>query len=338
MFSTAIVISIFLGLTVCQLVFWAAFLYLGLRWAKAEHPSIGRITAATLIAFLIQLICAVPMYTWQSESVASDLLLIAVFLVSIAGQILLISRFFRTTILLALLAWLPTLVTYAAVLLLQMILIRPYLVEAFIMPTVSMAPTLLGQHRRGACAVCGELAFCSTPSPSGTDPYRDRMICAKFFHTSNGEIHGEHVFQQDRFLAIKFFTPRRWDVIVFRNPAKPSQFFAMRLVGLPGERIHIEDGFVWINGEKVTPPERLRGIRYSNEHPSGRVGWATSDTPATLGADELFVLGDFTERSNDSRFWRKGSTRRQPFAVPMSHVIGVVTHIYWPRERWRILR
>ncbi len=108
----------------------------------------------------------------------------------------------------------------------------------------------------------------------------------------------------------------------------------MRLVGLPGESIHIQDGAVWVDGKKQTPPEEIRGIEYVTMPRS----WGTLDRPALLGKDEYFVLGDFSARSRDSRLWIEGAPGHNPFAVPKSYIKGVVTHTYWPPSRWRIHR
>ena len=66
--------------------------------------------------------------------------------------------------------------------------------------------------------------------------------------------------------------------------------------------------------------------------------WRAPDRPAKLGADEYFVLGDFSQQAADSRLWETGAPGHPTYAVPQSYLIGVVTHIYWPPSRWRILR
>ncbi len=137
----------------------------------------------------------------------------------------------------------------------------------------------------------------------------------------------------------KFMRPRRWDLVVFRKPQDPSILHVERLVGLPGEEIHMDDGAVWANGRRLRPPESIRDIRYPSELPNWpREVWGTVDRPAKLAADEYSVLGDFSTQSENSRFWRQGAPGHSPFAVPESHLYGVVTHIYRPPHRWRLFR
>jgi len=113
----------------------------------------------------------------------------------------------------------------------------------------------------------------------------------------------------------------------------------MRLVGLPGESIQVDRGAVWANGDKLEPPESLQGIEYVSELPPWHIDiWGSKDWPAVLGEDEYFVLGDFSHQAKDSRLWEYGAPGHSPFAVPESHIRGVVTHIYWPPQRWRIFR
>jgi signal peptidase I len=165
-----------------------------------------------------------------------------------------------------------------------------------------------------------------------------RTICPNFHVNEVSEI-DQRVFDPDRFLIAKFLQPKRWDVVVFKYPEDPSSLYVMRLVGLPGETIRIEGGAVWADGKKLEPPDSLRGIEYLSEMGGWHDDlWGSKDRPAALGEDEYFVLGDFSAQSKDSRLWNEGAAGHHPFAVPASHLRGVLTHIYWPPERWRILR
>lgn len=60
----------------------------------------------------------------------------------------------------------------------------------------------------------------------------------------------------------KWNEPRRWDIVVFHavEPNAPHSVLVKRVAGLPGERVHIEDGKLYINGEELVPPEGLREI------------------------------------------------------------------------------
>ncbi len=113
-------------------------------------------------------------------------------------------------------------------------------------------------------------------------------------------------------------------------------------MGLPGETLTIDEGSVWINGDRLIPPEEFSGLYYLNkldEVPQlNDQMWGTSNRPAELGADEYFVLGDFSARSRDSRFWNESVGGRPPYALPAANIVGVVTHIYWPLDRLRVFR
>ena len=165
------------------------------------------------------------------------------------------------------------------------------------------------------------------------------MICSDNFHVTQPTDRGDKVFSADRFLVAKFLRPQRWDLVMFRYPEDPSVLYVKRLVGLPGEEITIKDGQIWANGEMLTPPDSIRGIKYISEVTDRyRELWGSPDHPAKLADDEYFVLGDFSRESKDSRWWKRGAPGHNPFAVPESHLSGVVTHIYWPPSRWRTFR
>jgi len=193
-----------------------------------------------------------------------------------------------------------------------------------------MAPTLIGDHVRADCRVCNHMAYGSANA--------SEMICSNF-HVTPTMPSKKNIFSGDRILVAKFLAPRRWDVVVFQYPGDPAQLYAMRLVGLPGETIHIESDAVWANGEKLTPPDSLRGNLYTTEFPhSNHEVWGSPGRPASLGEDEYFVLGDFSANSFDSRIWPRGAAGHNPYAVAESHLRGVVTHIFWPVQRWKTLR
>ncbi len=116
-------------------------------------------------------------------------------------------------------------------------------------------------------------------------------------------------------LAYKLGVPQRGDIIVFRYPPDPTQTpYIKRVIGLPGDQIHIADGKVYVNEQLLVEP-------YLQVTTSRGGDW-------TVPANSLFVMGDNRNNSSDSRSWGM---------VPMENVIGKALVIYWPPEDWEIL-
>ncbi len=216
---------------------------------------------------------------------------------------------------------------------------RIYVYEAFTIPSNGMAPTLLGEHMEAPCPRCKAPAYSSPVDGRELPPDGWPMICSKEITTVRIADPPKTRSDGDRILACKLLKPKRWDIIVFRYPGDPSVNYAKRLVGLPSEKLEIRGGAIWINGEKVEPPEAIRGIHYSpTVDMRGQAISGPGSGPVQLGADEYFVLGDFVEQSSDSRFWDHGAPGHPPYAVPESYIVGVVINIYWPINRWTSFR
>ncbi|MGA2064992.1 MAG: signal peptidase I [Thermoguttaceae bacterium] len=339
MFTTVILSLALVTGTVAQLVLWAWCLWIGARWAKAGAATFRRALLVAIASFAVYLLL-LPVLLREAATTGAA---IAAGLLGVASAtlvpwlliaILLKARFFR-----AIQAWLPTLLATGGGAALALLLFRPFLFEAFFCPTNSMAPTLLGRHWTAPCPQCGRPAYCSVADARwGRREGGVRMICEDF-HTPLVDDFSEQVHAPDRFLAAKFLQPQRWDLVVFRYPEDPGVNFVKRLVGLPGEEVIIKQGRVSIDGQPLTPPEAIRGIEYLSELEDFPAKlWGTPEKPAKLAADEYFVLGDFSAAAKDSRLWEKGAPGHNPYAVPASYMIGVVTHIYWPPSRWRIIR
>jgi signal peptidase I len=153
-------------------------------------------------------------------------------------------------------------------------LFRTFEAEAFVIPTGSMAPTLMGRHKDYRCPVCGYEYQVGAPDrqsdgapadvESGTCP-----ICRTPADLRPGNSRGEDypTFNGDRILVAKFpyefAEPKRWDVIVFKFPGDATTNYIKRLVGLPGETVWIHHGDLWIRNQHGTleiarkPPSKL---------------------------------------------------------------------------------
>ena len=228
--------------------------------------------------------------------------------------------------------------------------IKAWAVEAFVIPTNAMMPSIVGNTVWGKCHACREATPVIGPRDDGypDDQWKEEEIAGICVHC--GALMDKRAFPgeddpprrtKDRVLANKIITPKRWDMIIFRYPKEPNVNFVMRLVGLPGERLELRNGEVTINGQIVPKPPHLKFLHYVDAQsiePRGtwtKPGWGDSGNPVTLGPDEYYVLGDFSQRSLDSRLWDSGAPGHPPYAVPHDHITAVVTNIYWPRERWR---
>jgi len=116
-------------------------------------------------------------------------------------------------------------------------------------------------------------------------------------------------------IAYRFFQPERGDVIVFHPPVNPDEEpYIKRVIGLPGEKILVENGIVYINGISLRE-------NYIKDAPNYQGSWVVPN-------DSLFVLGDNRNNSSDSHSWG---------VVPIENVIGTAEVIYWPPEQWKIL-
>jgi signal peptidase I len=127
------------------------------------------------------------------------------------------------------------------------LLFRTFSAEAYVVPTGSMAPTLLGHHRELVCPNC---AF---PFDVGVDDQGPpaRAVCPNC-GSQDFEAQPAVARNGDRVLVQKFLfdfrPPERWEAAVFLYPADPSQAYVKRVVGLPGESVRIVDGDVWVDG------------------------------------------------------------------------------------------
>ncbi len=127
---------------------------------------------------------------------------------------------------------------------------------------------------------------------------------------------------RDRLLADRFSytfhlkTPKRGDIMIFRYPGDPSQDFIKRVVALPGERVRIEGGRVYVNDEPLDEPYIAEVPYYDMEE-------------QTVPEKHYFVLGDNRNRSADSHIWG---------FVPEKNIVGRALMIYWPLDRMQVLR
>jgi signal peptidase I len=162
---------------------------------------------------------------------------------------------------------------------------RAFGVEAFQIPTGSMAETLKGAHYHVRCLRCG-YAY----DVGGDDALYSRPECPSCGYNQPINAAGK-IQNGDRIFVLKsiyqFQAPKRWDVVVFKNPTNPQINYIKRLTGLPGETVQILDGDIFINGRIQRKPADVQSELwtpiYDNDYQSpGQFGkFAAKDAENT---------------------------------------------------------
>jgi signal peptidase I len=176
------------------------------------------------------------------------------------------------------------------------------LVQAFVIPTGSMEDTLLvGDH-----LLVDKLTF----APDG--PVTKYLL-------PYSEVH-------------------RGDIIVFRYPIDIKQTFVKRVMGVPGDRIHLQNKQVWLNGHLLNEPYVVHKLDYIDSYrdnfpsePNTPIfGPAQAMLEHNVQAGDVvvppgsyFAMGDNRDQSLDSRYWG---------FVPRENIIGKPLVIYWSYE------
>jgi signal peptidase I len=176
----------------------------------------------------------------------------------------------------------------AAIAILLALFIRTFVVQAFKIPSGSMEPTLL---------------------------IGDHILVNKFIYGIK--------LPMIRTTVIPISNPERGDVVVFIYPVERSKDFIKRVVGLPGERIKIVDGKIFINDKPYADPY---GTYSSGGEGSANPSRSRQFGPVTVPPRHYFVLGDNRDHSYDSRFWG---------FVPSKSIKGKAFIIYWSWPHWK---
>ena len=173
------------------------------------------------------------------------------------------------------------------------------LVQAFVIPTGSMEDTLL---------------------------IGDHLLVDKMAYAPPGPI-TRHLLPYEDI--------KRGDIIVFRYPVDIRQTFVKRVIGVPGDHIHLENKAVWLNGHKLTEPYKYNKTDYFDSYrdnfpgdPNMRIAEAAQEMLANnvqngdvvVPPNHYFAMGDNRDSSLDSRYWG---------FVPRINIIGKPLIIYW---------
>jgi signal peptidase I len=161
---------------------------------------------------------------------------------------------------------------------------RTFVAEAYKIPTSSMEPTLLiGDH-----LVVNKMIFSRTLETLGITPLRD--------------IH-------------------RGDIVVFKSVEEPEKNVVKRVIGLPGESVHIEKKQVFIDGEPLAEPYAVFNDPVASNGSDAYSNFRGDNMMERVIPDgQFFVMGDNRDNSYDSRFWG---------TLPGKMVRGRANLVYW---------
>jgi signal peptidase I len=186
----------------------------------------------------------------------------------------------QTTKLVGLAAWKVQIWEYSKAIALALLLaltIRSFVVQAFHIPSSSMVPTFLEG---------------------------DRVLVSKFSYGVRNPFTNNVLFGSG--------VPKRGDVVIFKYPKDPNTDFVKRVIGLPGEKIQVIKGRIFINDELIDDPHG----HYDNPYMVN----ARDFGPELVPENSYFMMGDNRDFSNDSRSW--GS-------VDASLLRGKAWRLYW---------
>ncbi|HYX69029.1 MAG TPA: signal peptidase I [Terriglobales bacterium] len=168
---------------------------------------------------------------------------------------------------------------------------------------------------------------------------------------------GDHVFVDRSTYApatrwtgpvMPYHEVRDGDIVVFVSPSEAGLYVVKRIIGIPGDRIHLKDGVVYRNGQPLSEPYVIRSIGDSRPYrdnfpavPPTPFDQLTADWEMDLPShlqngelvvppDSFFGMGDNRDASYDSRYWG---------FIPRQNIIGRPMFIYWsfdtPAGQWQ---
>jgi len=181
--------------------------------------------------------------------------------------------------------------------------IRTFLFQVFYIPTNSMEPALSAGDR----IIVNKLMYGITNPFWGADDTENLLfVLPNPFYKKHMPI------SYVRYIAKFSKKPKRADIVVFKSPSAAGGI-TKRVIGLPGDRIKIKKGIVYVNGKPLK--ERYPIIRDKSDF--GLI---------EVAAGSYFVLGDNRSASSDSRHWG---------AIPKNNIFGILAARIWPLGKMR---
>lgn len=135
-------------------------------------------------------------------------------------------------------------------------------------------------------------------------------------------VNGEHVLTN--LIALRIDDPKKGEVVVFKSPTNEEKDFIKRVIGVPGDTVYVQNGDVYVNGQKLDQSAYLKEDVITSAGAFLREGQTITVPPGNY-----IVMGDNRPQSSDSREW--GFVKRSAF-------IGKSLFVYWPPSKMRLIK
>jgi signal peptidase I len=138
---------------------------------------------------------------------------------------------------------------------------------------------------------------------------------------------------------VRYREPRRNDIVVFLKPGEPDLYLVKRLIGIPGDHLHLHNGIVYVNGvpqdqplAQATTPDNYSEflddfpVMPPSTQPAATEAWSVDfpshfeDGDLVVPPGKFFMMGDNRHNSLDSRYWG---------FVPRANILGRPLLNYW---------
>ena len=212
-------------------------------------------------------------------------------------------------------------------------LFRAYVIEAFVIPTGSMAPTLLGAHYRVHSPSTGAVFDVDRRigETGRQETVRDPYSGATLPFNRSFRLDGDRIFVRKRTPLTPL--PERYDIVVFRSPTEPDERIIKRLVGRPGEQIALVDGDVFVRAATGQEP----GAASSWSEP----GWAIARKPEAVQRavwqpvfDARYTAADAADTLGP---WSPVTEGWSGTGTPVARYAGEgATALVWNTDAWEI--
>ncbi|KAF0134526.1 MAG: signal peptidase I [Candidatus Saganbacteria bacterium] len=186
--------------------------------------------------------------------------------------------------------------------------IRAFFIQVFWIPSGSMEPSLNINDR----IIVNKLAY------GLQNPLFESFKEKKFLYIIPNPLYQRQAPTSNLPYFINFNKgPKRFDVIVFKmyDTNNDRKDLIKRLIGLPGEKLEVKKGIVYINGKELKEPHPINNNYFDLDSLPAAFG------PVVIPKDSYFVMGDNRPNSADSRYWG---------FLPRNNIIGPAFLRIWP--------